>query len=108
MREAAFKVSANGKEKLSESRYISKEEYEVNFVKNLERGFGRFKRKLPFKYLSCGRVGLYTARCPHNKENMSEEGNRSYYTHDKSNDSSNSDEDIRLLMAYENKDVETE
>ena len=39
---------------------------------------------------------------------MSEEVNRSYYTHDKSNDSSNSDEDIRLLMAYENKDVETE
>ena len=39
---------------------------------------------------------------------MSEEGNRSYYTHDKCNDSSNSDEDIRILMAYENKDVETE
>jgi len=39
---------------------------------------------------------------------MSKEGNRSYYTHDKSNDSSNSDEDIRLLMAYENNNVETE
>lgn len=38
---------------------------------------------------------------------MFEEGNRSYCTRDKSNDSSNSDEDIRLLMEYENKDVET-
>ena len=38
MREAAFEVSANGKEKLSESGYISKEEYEVNFVKNIEQG----------------------------------------------------------------------
>eukprot|EP00253_Pinus_taeda_P004774 PITA_04774 len=87
MREAAFKVSAKGKEKLSESGYFLEEEYEVTFVKNLQRGSGR---------------------CPHNKGKMSEEGNRSYYTHDKSNDSSNSDEDIRLLMAHENKDVETE
>ena len=39
---------------------------------------------------------------------MSEEGNKSYYTHDKSNDTSNSDEDNRLLMAHENKGVETE
>ena len=67
MREAAFKVSANGKEKISESRYISEEEYEVNFVKNLERGSGRFKGKLPFKCFSRGRVGHYAARCPHNK-----------------------------------------
>jgi len=107
MREAAFEVSANGKEKLNESGYISEEEDEVNFVKNLEWGSGRFKSKLPFKFFSCGRVGHYTTGCPHNKGKISEEGNRSYYTHDKSNDSSNSDEDIRLLMAYENKDVET-
>ena len=35
IREVAFKVSTKGKEKLSESRYMSEEEYEVNFVKNL-------------------------------------------------------------------------
>ena len=42
---------------------------------------------------------------------MFEEGNRSYYTHDDSDGLSNSDEDdqeIRLLMAYENNDVEKE
>jgi len=42
---------------------------------------------------------------------MSKEGNGSYYTHDNSNDSSNNDEDnqeIKLLMAYENNVVEKE
>lgn len=99
MRETAFKVSAN------ESGYISEGENEVNFVKNLERGSGRFKGKLPFKCFSCGRDGHYATRYPHNKGKMSD---RSYYIHDKSNDSSNSDEDIRLLMEYENKNVEPE
>jgi len=57
---------------------------------------------------SCSRVGRYAARCQYNKGKMSEEGNRSYYTLDNSNDSSNSDEDIILLMAYENNGVEKE
>lgn len=46
-REAAFKAS--GKGDYYESRHVSEEEEESNFVKNLQRGVGRFRGKLPFK-----------------------------------------------------------
>jgi len=36
MRGVTFKLSAKGKEKLNESGYILEEQYEVNFVKNLQ------------------------------------------------------------------------
>ena len=65
MREATFKASTKGKEEHIESRHISEEEDEVNFVKKLQQGFGRFIGKLPFKCFSCARVGPYTSRCPH-------------------------------------------
>ena len=66
IREAAFKVSARGKEKevFKEPSYISKEE-EVNFVRKLQLGTGRFKGKLPFKCFECGKVGHYAAKCPY-------------------------------------------
>jgi len=122
MREAAFKALAKGKEKEkhNEPGYILEEEYEVNFVKKLQRGSGRFKGKLPFKCFACGRVGHYVAKCPHKdkyekgkeygKGNRKQVVNRrSHYPHEYSVGLSNSDEDeteqdYRLLMAYDNDD----
>lgn len=66
MREVAFKASAKGKEKEkhNESRHISEEEDEVNFVKKIQWGSGRFKGKLPFKCFYCGRLGHYVVLMP--------------------------------------------
>ena len=61
----------------------------------------------------CGKFlnSHYAAKCPHVKGKMFAKGNRSYYTHEDSDGMSNSDEDdqeIKLLMAYENNDSEKE
>eukprot|EP00253_Pinus_taeda_P003603 PITA_03603 len=82
-REATFKAS--GKGDYNESGYMSEEEEEPNFVKNLQRGTGRFRGKLPFKCFACGRVDQYAAKCPHkDKLDKDEQGN-----------------DDRLLIAFE-------
>eukprot|EP00253_Pinus_taeda_P025321 PITA_25321 len=65
MRQATFKDLAKGKEEPNESGHISEEEDEVNFVKKLQRGSGRFRGKLPFKCFACGRVDHYATKCPH-------------------------------------------
>ena len=99
---------------------MSKGGEESNFVKNLQRGSGRFRGNLPFKWFACGRVGHYETKCPHKvkldkdkepvrwnkKQNVSK---KSYYTHEYSDGFSISDEDeqcndYRLLMDFEDDD----
>eukprot|EP00253_Pinus_taeda_P031886 PITA_31886 len=81
IREFAFKASGKGVS--YDLGHMSEEEEESNFVKNLQRGAGRFRGKLPFKCFACGRVGHYAAKWPHKDE----QGNK-----------------YRLLMAFEDDD----
>eukprot|EP00253_Pinus_taeda_P024421 PITA_24421 len=102
MREANFKSTSKGKEK-EELGYVLEEE-ELNFVKKLQVGIGRFRCKLPFKCFACGRFGHYAANCPYreNHEKGKEvvkinkrrfENKRSFYTHEDSDGISNGEEE---------------
>ena len=72
-------------------------------MKKLQLGSERFRGKLPFKCITCGRVFHYAAKClhkdTHDKGKDSAKSNRkmfvnriSYYTHEDSDGMSNSDE----------------
>eukprot|EP00253_Pinus_taeda_P007064 PITA_07064 len=89
-RVASFKASRKGE--YYESGHVSEEEEESSFVRNLQRGTGRFRGNLPFKCFCCGRVGHYATKCPHNdKIDKGKEpvrwnkrhnaDKKSYYTH---------------------------
>jgi hypothetical protein len=64
-------------DELSDISYVE----EANFIKKLQKGFGKYKGKLPFKCFDYGRIGHFANKCPypireenneeiHNQENQ--------------------------------------
>eukprot|EP00253_Pinus_taeda_P015959 PITA_15959 len=112
-REVAFKASGKG-DYYEASHVPEEEEEESNFVINLQRGSGRFRGKLPFKFFACGRVGHYAAKCPYKDEGKEHArwnkkhsaSKKSYYTHEDSDGLSNSDEDERGEIVGLRKEIE--
>lgn len=56
-RETTFKV--NKKTKYDSNQYEGLDEVEVNFLRKLKKGIGKYNGKLPFKYFNCGRIGHF-------------------------------------------------
>ena len=78
-KEAAFKVSKKTKKNNLNSKSFSTcseysdDEEEANFVRKLKQGTNKFKGKLPFKCLKCGRIGHFASKCPYGKGSDNDE-----------------------------------
>jgi hypothetical protein len=49
---------------------------EANFIRKLQKGSGKYKGKLPFKFFNCGKDGHFSSKCPYPKEDPEEEENK--------------------------------
>ena len=48
-------------------------------MRNLKRGQGKYKRKLPFKWFKCGKIGHFTSKCTYEENQYSESEEESDY-----------------------------
>jgi hypothetical protein len=76
--EAALKVLNKTKGQKQKPQSIHHEESDVeeaNFITKLQKGVGKYKGKLPFKFFNCGKVGHFASKCTHTKEDPKDEEN---------------------------------
>jgi hypothetical protein len=49
---------------------------EANFIRKLQKGSGKYKGKLPFKFFNCGKIGHFASKCPYPKEDPKDQENK--------------------------------
>ena len=52
---------------------------EANFIKKLQKGFGKYKGKLPFKCFNCGKIGHFANKCVGNTKTTERRGESVVY-----------------------------
>jgi hypothetical protein len=74
--EVAFKYSNKMKNKEQNSSNCfscESDTEEEHFVRNLKKGFGKYKGKLLFKFFNCGKVGHFVGKCLYAKNESSDD-----------------------------------
>jgi hypothetical protein len=92
-REALFKEDKNIDSKL--------DDIEEKFVIRLKKGSGKYQGEFPFKCFNCGKIGHFSSKCPHQKNDQNSDDEKKYkfkkYSKKKSlcanNDNSSEDTD---------------
>lgn len=75
-RQATFKASRKGKNKVcepSESSSSEMDEEEAHFMRKLKKGSRKHQGKLTSKCLNCGRVGHFASKCLQDKNGSSKD-----------------------------------
>ena len=67
-KEAAFKESKVAKKSKTNIQLEDSDDEEALLVKNLKRGTGKYKGKLPLKFFNCGEFGYFASKFPYPKQ----------------------------------------
>lgn len=67
-REASVKLNKNAKGILELDEGEISDDAKVNFIKNLRRGKGKYKRNLPLKCFNYRDIGYFTSKYPYNEQ----------------------------------------
>jgi hypothetical protein len=81
--ETTFKASKTKINQKQKPQSFHHEEYDVeeaNFIRKLQKGSGKYKGKLPFKFFNCGKFGHFASKCPYPKDDPEEKENKKINT----------------------------
>jgi len=72
----ASKTKINHKKKPQSCHHEESDVEEANFIIKLQKGSRKYKFKIPFKCLNCGKVCHFASKCPYPKEDPEEKENK--------------------------------